>query len=382
MIRSNDTTIGDIAAVLWPLAGLLLVSALAGYVPAGDPARLVLALVGLLVFPGYVVSLAVFPLRRPAAEDEPAIAFIDGDWTLPSLTPAMRWAVAVGFSLTLAPLYGFIIALGSLPYEFTPIVTVVVALTAVLTALALVRRLRLPDTAKGLGAPIPRPDRFLGTVTSRASGFSATNLAVVAVVVLAAGALTMAVVAPGDGNTYTTVALGTENESGEFVTAGYPHDLAPGESADLAFRLENSEKRALDYTVVVQTQRVNEGGEVVESRQLDQFSNTVGHDESWTHPHQITPTMEGDRVRVAYLVYVGNVPDSPTIDNSYRSLTLWIREPMPGETEAAAQTTAPTTETEAAAQTTTPTTETETATQTTAPTTETPTVTATQQTGR
>jgi len=34
--------------------------------------------------------------------------------------------------------------------------------------------------------------------------------------------------------------------------------------------------------------------------------------------------MSGDRLRVAYLLYRGSVPDDPDVANAYRELHLWI----------------------------------------------------------
>jgi uncharacterized membrane protein len=329
MTRSDGISVGDIAAVSWPLLALVLVFALATQFEGGRPVRILLSLAGLLVLPGYVVSLAVFPLRRPTDDEEPMLRYVDGDWQLPSLSPHFRWATALGFSVALAPVYGLIVTIGSVPYEFTPVVSVVVGLTAVNTVLALVRRYRLSDVARDLTPLVPRPDLFVRDALTSSAGFSVANLAVVLVVVLATGTLTAAIVAPQDGSAYTSTMVGTENENGELVASGYPHNLSAGESAELTFRLENHERRAMNYSVVVASQQVAADGGIVKAQKLAQFSNVVANNESWTRPHRITSTMSGDRVRLVYLVYVGEPPSDPTIDNAYRSLTIWIREPVP-----------------------------------------------------
>jgi uncharacterized membrane protein len=46
--------------------------------------------------------------------------------------------------------------------------------------------------------------------------------------------------------------------------------------------------------------------------------------ETWTEEYGITPTMEGERLRLVFLLYEGEPPANPTLENAYRSSRLWV----------------------------------------------------------
>jgi len=43
-----------------------------------------------------------------------------------------------------------------------------------------------------------------------------------------------------------------------------------------------------------------------------------------TSAHVLEPTRTGEELRVQYLLYAGEAPETPTRENSYRDLHLWI----------------------------------------------------------
>jgi len=148
--------------------------------------------------------------------------------------------------------------------------------------------------------------------------------------VLAAANLTAAMASPTQSPEYTTAVLLTEDDEGELVADGYPDRLRAGETADLVLRVENHESQAVDYEVVVQLQRVSADGTVTELSVRDRFEQTLDPGSAWERDHTVTSDMSGERVRLAYLVYVGDAPAEPTLDNSYRNLSLWVGSESPG----------------------------------------------------
>lgn len=340
--RSTARVVGDLVEVTWPLLSLLILSGVVVILPSGSPLRLVVALVAMLTLPGYVLSLATFPLSRPRDRDGGVRSFggssylknttAGSDWSLPSFGATERWFVSVGFSIGLVPVYGLVISGAAIPFEAVSILAIIVALSSVFTFVAFFRRLRLPDHVRDRTPGLPSPTFLAKLVETPTRRGTLSNSVIVVGFLVAAGSLGVAITVPAEDPEYTSVSLLTENESGALVSADYPYDLQPGESGRLVFVLTNREDETVDYSVVVQTQQVDREGNVVKSRQLNRFIETVRDEETWERPHQITPQMRGDRMRVVYLVYRGTPPADPTMDSSYRTLTLWIREPMPQET--------------------------------------------------
>ncbi|SDM61422.1 Uncharacterized membrane protein [Halogranum gelatinilyticum] len=332
--------VDDVVDIVWPVLVLSGLLAAATMLAGGSAARLLLTLLAVLLFPGYVLSLFVFPLAKTPGDD-PTERVGDGSGLgLAALGTTERWAVALGFSICLMPLYGLLITLAELPFALRSVMGVVVGVVTVLTVLALVRRLRLRVDAPVLLPGRPTPLASLRAATaSRSTGRVVSNAVIVVTLLAAVSALAVGITLPPAGSQYTTASLLTVGENGSLVAAGYPHDLAPEETAELVLVLSNNEGTATDYTVVVQSQRVALDGTVTETRYLDEFSTQLRNGETWERPHEVAPLLDGDRVRLAYLVYRGSPPADPTVENAYRSLTLWVREPMPGatsETEAAA----------------------------------------------
>jgi uncharacterized membrane protein len=328
--------VDDVVDVVWPVLVLSGLLAAATMLAGGSAARLLLTLLAVLLFPGYALSLFVFPLAKTPGDDTTESVGDGSGLGLAALGATERWAVAFGFSICLMPLYGLLVTLAELPFALRSVMGIVVGVVTVLTALALVRRLRLR-----VDAPVSLPGRptplasLRAATASRSTGRAVSNAVVVVTLLAAVSALAVGITLPPAGSQYTTASLLTVDDNGSLVAAGYPHDLAPEETAELVLVLSNNEGTAADYTVVVQSQRVALDGTVTETRYLDEFSAQLRNGETWERPHEVAPLLDGDRVRLAYLVYRGSPPAEPTVENAYRSLTLWVREPMPGATSEA-----------------------------------------------
>lgn len=313
--------------------------------PEGSALRLFGTVVALLFLPGYALTLATFPGGR-TRQDEAASPLDSrySDSTMSTLDPFERIALAVGFGVCLIPVYGYVIGLGGDGLGYGPRTTValVSVATVLFSALAGVRYVMSPAD---VDAPAPFL-RLAGAVADKisapTSGKQALNAAVVVVLLLATANLAVAIASPAESPDYTTAALLTETDEGELVADGYPDQLRAGETADLVLRVENHESREVNYEVVVQLQRVSDDGTVTEVSVRDRFEQTVEPGLAWEQDHRVASDMSGEQVRLAYLIYKGEAPEEPTLDNSYRNLTLWVGSEQPADEDDAESVNAPT----------------------------------------
>lgn len=193
-------------------------------------------------------------------------------------------------------------------------------------AVATVRRLRRPPSDR---FSVSATDWIDAGRSAVAGGETRTDrllsVALAGSVLLAAGALGYAVATPVDAEQYTSAAILTEADDGELVAGDYPSDLTAGESAELVLELGNHEGVDTTYTTVVQLERVETaGGEttVTEARELDRLSVTVPAGETRTVPHDVTPELSGEDLRLSYYVYRGDAPADPSASSAYRHVYL------------------------------------------------------------
>ncbi|WP_158217307.1 DUF1616 domain-containing protein [Halorubrum sp. Ib24] len=293
--------------------------------PEGSAVRLVAAGTALLFLPGYALTLAVFPGSR--TEENEARTPLNRRYfesAMSSLDPFERLALAVGFSVCLMPIYGFVVEMTGAAYDSWTVIGLVSAATTLFTALAAIRY-RISPTQIDPPSPFAYlAETVADEVSAPTPGKRALNVAVVVMLVIATATVTVAMASPAESPEYTTAVLLTETDDGELVAAGYPDRLQAGETADLVFRVENRESLAVTYEVVVQLQRVSDDGTVTEVSIRDQFEQTVDPGSAWEQDHRVTSDMSGERLRLAYLIYKGESPAEPTLSNSYRNLTLWV----------------------------------------------------------
>ncbi|ARS89956.1 DUF1616 domain-containing protein [Natrarchaeobaculum aegyptiacum] len=161
------------------------------------------------------------------------------------------------------------------------------------------------------------------------------NVAVVASLLVAAGAVGFAVATPAVGEQYSAVYVGTEDEDGEFLAANYPSTLEVGDAADVVVGVENAEQRPVEYTVVAVEQEIDRHDEttvsVTDQRELERFEPELDHGDSWTQTHAIEPTVDGE-VRIVWLLFTDSVPaeDDLSISAADEYVHLWldVEEPL------------------------------------------------------
>ncbi|WP_134672119.1 DUF1616 domain-containing protein [Halorussus marinus] len=313
----------DLIAVV----GYLAVAVLVVFRPGvyGTPIATALGLPALLFAPGYALVSLLFPGATPDdAAGGRALDAVRSD----GLGGGERAALGFGISLAFLPAFG--LALAASPWAIAPVPVLVGAsgFAVACSIGAAIRRLRRPADrrfsvpVRGLLADARRAVRD-GSV-----GEVALDVALAGAVVVAVAAVGYAVAAPGPGQSYTDAYLLSQNETGQLVADDYPRNFTSGESRPIVVGLDNHEGAETDYTVVVELQRVQQaddgGARVVQDRRLAAFTPTVADGETWRVRHDVTPTMTGDDLRLAYLVYRGAPPENPSTESAYEHVHVWV----------------------------------------------------------
>ncbi|WP_122088205.1 DUF1616 domain-containing protein [Halalkalicoccus subterraneus] len=310
----------DLAAVIV----LTLLTVLAVFLPIvrETSLRVLFGLPFVLFLPGYAFIAALFPERGSVPTDEETVSRGGG------IDPIERVALAFGTSIAIVPLLGLILNFTPWGLRLTPIVLSVSAFTIGCTIVGAVRRWEL-EPEKQFSVPYQE-----WLVAGRAELFepddridAALTVGLVLALLLAVGSVGFAVAYPQPGESFSEFYLLTENEDGDRVADNYPEEFVQGEPQSLIVGIGNNEHETVDYSVVVQLERVEGEGnqsEVVEREELDRFGTTLEHNETYQESQTVTPTMAGEELRLNFLLYTGEIPAQPTRENAYRETHLWI----------------------------------------------------------
>ena len=279
--------------------------------------RLVFVLPLLFFLPGYSLVASLYPEGRHAAGTELEET---------GITTLERMGLSFGLSLVIVPLVGVGLWGTSRGASVTSVVTALTLFVFVTAAVGAYRRLSLPLNRR-YRPPYGRFREAVGRGFDSPSLDAAVDAALVLSVVAAVALLGYGLVFPMDGESYTGVALLSENAQGEMVATGYPSSFVAGEGQPLAIELENEEGAATTYTVVVHVERVRmQGGDptVVEFEEVDRFTERVDAGDSEVIRRSVSPAMTGDGLRLSYYVYKGDPADEVGADTAYRHLYIWI----------------------------------------------------------
>jgi len=361
--------------------GLVAIVNLAVFLPAGEGAvgavvRVVLGSIFVLFVPGYVLLAALFPERGRSPTDDDRDGLTD-DWVslfdkpreqrtidgleraalafalsialvpllvlgltlaqyafalVPMTVLLTAWTAALAFALSIAlvPLLVLGLTLAQYAFALVPMTVLLTAWTVALALIAAVRRWRLPSRQRfrvPFGDVVAARTQLTAAADSR---FEAVlNVGVVAVVLLALATSAYAVAVPPDGERYTEFYVSTENGEGDLSFSDYPERFRPGEAEPITVGIENYEGESVDYSVVVQLQRVaGDANDSTVTRRVpvDRFSTSVGPNETRHVGRNLTVSdrLTGESLRLQFLLYEGPVPDQPTADTAYRSVYLWV----------------------------------------------------------
>lgn len=292
----------------------------------GTPLRAVLGFGFVLLVPGYALVAALFP-GRAAAGGGPAGRDAPGGTARVALgvLSSVVLTAAVGGALSLT------VGLGE-----TSAVVALAAVSLLLVSFAFYRRRALPPEerfAVPFGHRVSAARTALVAPETRAD--AALNVLLVAVVVVSLGGVTYATAVPGNQETFTELSLLAEDADGDLVAAGYPTQFTVGEPRSQYVGVANREGETVSYTVVVQLQRVTVTNDSVRAREreeLRRFTPRLTDGEVWRDNHTVAPTMTGERLRLAYLLYRGPSPAEPTVENAYEYTYTWVNVSAANET--------------------------------------------------
>ncbi|MFA9415099.1 DUF1616 domain-containing protein [Natrinema sp. HArc-T2] len=293
--------------------------------------RIVLTIPLVLFLPGYALVSALFP-DKPNDDYQ---SFDDektglGNPLLVSggLEAIERAVLSVVFSVALVPAITLFATVTPGGVTLEPVLLGLAVLTVILASLAIGSRYRCPADR-----------RFVPTLSSTTPFFTRSqlspydrvncrpyNIAIAGglVLLLASGGFALANPPQHDG--FTELSVETESVTGDIDTM-YESTYPAGESRELGVTITNQEHEEHRYTTVVLLQRVRyEGDDVTvhESTELDRTTATVADGESTRQSLEITPTMRGDDLQLTVLLYDGDPPAEPTVDNAYRVARLPI----------------------------------------------------------
>jgi uncharacterized membrane protein len=334
----------DLAAIVVLLAG----ACAAAVMPAVNATsfRAVLAVPFVLFVPGYALVAALFPrgsggsrdaatgtnaAANTAGRDAPAPTNEDEDRELgreDGLTGMERLALSFGTSIAVVPLIGLMLSVSPLGIRLTPVLLAVAGFTLAMTVVAAYRRSRLPDDER-LTVPFRDWARSaVGVFSTHESRLDAVLTVVTVVsIVLAVSSVGYAFAVPKQADGFTEFYIVTEQEGGELIADDYPTEFTAGESRPLVVGIGNHEHRTVEYTMIVELQRVDIGDGTATTRERETLLRrqpTVLDEQTWTDTVDIAPEMQGERLRLVFMLFESESPSDPTIDDAYRETHLWI----------------------------------------------------------
>jgi len=288
----------------------------------------------ILVFflPGYAFVAAFYPTSPFKAETDGTAQ--EGRRTIPPSGPTAleRLVIAIGLSIVVVPLVGLI-------WNFTPwgiaapqVLGSLIAVVLVGCVVAVYRRITVSVTGR-FRLPLAQLSTYRSALTGNATREITISVALALLVVVSVAAVGAAITAPQNGESYTELYLLSEDPESETFGAGnYPDTLDPGEPREMFVGIGNHESRSVSYTVVVELQRLeslDEKRAVVETTELNRFSTIVEPGEQTRISQKITTGSElnGQDLRLTFLLYKGEPPDDPSVANAYREVHIWVSIP-------------------------------------------------------
>lgn len=283
-----------------------------------SPLRVGMGLISVLFAPGYVTLAAV--LSSPT--------------TMTKLTPWKRvesrlgrWEqilLSVVISIAIVPILGIVVSFT--PSGVRPVIMVqaISGYTLMTAGVVAIRRLFFAQAATGF--LLDDIESWIDRVRDPPTETDLLlNLLIIAVVLVGS----VAIVTPLGGQEtpqFTELSVLSENESGNLDMNEYLQPSGSDNAATVVMDVTNHEHQSVEYTVVVQVQRAEVRERSVAVLDRTQISTTeirLDHNESARIPYEITSPDTRTGCRVAFLLYRGSPPESPTVDNAYREVHLW-----------------------------------------------------------
>lgn len=315
------------AALLTALAALVVLAGLSG------PLRVLFVLPLVLFLPGYALVSVFFPATGTDPASLPEVGDRQPSSGLTTEGPAGldlpgRLALSVVFSSVIVALVAVLVNFLPVSLSAAPIAIVAAATTLGLLSLAAARR-RSYAGHERFAPTLSRPElpwTNQGRHRFRYSPWDATipNVALLAGVLLLTASVGYAAVVPPQAPTYTEFRVVTEDMTGD-TQALYDRRFTTGRQQDVGVVVTNRERTDVDYTVVAVLQRVErtDSGVTVQNSTVvgsTEFSVAAGEQRRTGVP--VTPTLEGEGLRLRLLLYRGDPPERPPAGDAYRALRL------------------------------------------------------------
>jgi uncharacterized membrane protein len=261
----------DLAAVA--VAVFLTWVAVYGPLVSETPVRVVFGLLFVLFALGYAVPAALFPMAAVHSADGAGDSETATE-TLPSrgINAVERGTFSIPVSIATVVILGLVIELSSWGIYLESMFGAIGLATLAVTAIAARRRQRLPP-AQRLAVPLAawsRPVRQ-HVIDPPTRVDAVLNVTLVLALIFAAWGVGYGTAAPNEGS-LTTVGLLAQQPDGEFGVGNYRTNVSTGDSRRLALVVTNREYESVNYTVVVQLQRIQErstGTSVAGEQRLD-----------------------------------------------------------------------------------------------------------------
>ncbi|AKB76632.1 hypothetical protein MSHOH_0149 [Methanosarcina horonobensis HB-1 = JCM 15518] len=276
------------------VAGLVILTDIFVLVPALSVSflRTVLGLLMVLLLPGYALTGALLPAKKDLEGIERAL-------------------LSLGLSIAVVPLMGLGMNYTDWGIREVPVLTGLSAFTLLMCGVAYYRRLHLPE-AEAFEVTVRTSistlkTEFMEETDSKADKILASLVIISMLVSL--GSLAYVIGNPREGESFTEFyILGPDR-----VAENYPTEYAPSDSGTVIVGIKNHEQRAMDYTMEIR----------LENRSLPLPENQkyirLDHNESWEQPVTFTPPVEGNNMKLEFLLFNETEKNVP-----YRSTHLWI----------------------------------------------------------
>lgn len=319
MVEESAPVIERVSADLAGSAALAIGIGALALVVDGGTAFAAIWLPFVAFVPGYTLVCAAFP--RGIRADSQRMSSADGR----GITLLERFALSVATSVVLVGLVGLAVRTVGLSGRSSLVVSVGV-FTVLGAVVATLRRGAVPSTERfepDLAARLSPARAEAVDLETRRDLTSVTVVGLVVLLVVSGAAYAMA----GPGEDTGDTALYLLASDGETAAEDYPDTLTVGEESSLIVGIQNDEGQEVTYTVVVQLQEVDADGDglnVESATELDRFDATLEDGETLESEHVVTPDQSGENLRLTYLLYVGEPPDSPGEDDAYRSTYVWV----------------------------------------------------------
>lgn len=275
------------------VAGLVLLTDIFVLVPvlSGSFLRTYLGIILVLFLPGYALTGAIFPARKDLEGIERAV-------------------VSLGLSIAVVPIMGLGLNYTTWGIREIPILTELSVFTLLMCAIAYYRRSLLPETETfeiSFKASFLNKSEILEKPESKVDRVLAVLL--VFLVLASVGGLAYIIGTPKEGEHFTEFyILGLNRTAGD-----YPTEFIHGENGTVIVGIVNHEYRPVDYTMEIR----------LENQSLplpkNQRKISLEHNMSWEEPVTFTPPLEGNNMKLEFLIFNETEKTVP-----YRDLHLWI----------------------------------------------------------